>query len=36
MTDCLAHDPDPDQLLTVVDVAAHIGTHESTVRGWIK
>jgi excisionase family DNA binding protein len=28
--------PDPEQFLTVADVAAHIGAHESTVRGWIK
>ena len=27
---------DPDQLLTVADVAAHIGAHESTIRHWIK
>jgi excisionase family DNA binding protein len=25
-----------DQLLTVADVAGHIGAHESTVRLWIK
>jgi excisionase family DNA binding protein len=24
-----------DQLLTVADVARHIGAHEQTVRGWI-
>jgi excisionase family DNA binding protein len=30
------HRIDPEQLLTVADVAAHIGAHESTVRGWIK
>ncbi|MGH2615454.1 MAG: helix-turn-helix domain-containing protein [Thermomicrobiales bacterium] len=24
-----------DQLLTVADVAGHIGAHEQTVRGWI-
>ena len=28
--------PDPNQLLTVADIAGHIGAHESTVRGWIK
>lgn len=27
---------DPEQLLTVADIAAHIGAHEATVRGWIK
>ncbi|HEU0115395.1 MAG TPA: helix-turn-helix domain-containing protein [Thermomicrobiales bacterium] len=27
---------DDEQLLTVADIAAHIGAHESTVRGWIK
>jgi excisionase family DNA binding protein len=25
-----------DQLLTVADVAAHLGAHESTVRIWIR
>ncbi len=24
-----------DQLLTVADIAGHIGAHEQTVRGWI-
>jgi excisionase family DNA binding protein len=28
--------PDPEQLLTVADIAAHIGAHEQTVRLWIK
>jgi excisionase family DNA binding protein len=30
------HRVDPDQLLTVADVAAHVGAHEQTVRLWIK
>jgi excisionase family DNA binding protein len=25
-----------DQLLTVADIAGHIGAHEQTVRGWIR
>jgi excisionase family DNA binding protein len=29
------HGKDDDQLLTVADVAGHIGAHEQTVRGWI-
>jgi excisionase family DNA binding protein len=28
--------PDPEQLLTVADIAGHIGAHEQTVRLWIK
>jgi excisionase family DNA binding protein len=28
--------PDPEQLLTVADIASHIGAHEQTVRLWIK
>jgi excisionase family DNA binding protein len=27
---------DPEQLLTVADIAGHIGAHEQTVRLWIK
>jgi excisionase family DNA binding protein len=27
---------DSDQLLTVADIAGHIGAHEGTVRQWIK
>jgi excisionase family DNA binding protein len=27
---------DDEQLLTVADIAAHVGAHESTVRAWIK
>jgi excisionase family DNA binding protein len=34
--DPIAPHPDPNQLLTVADIAAHIGAHESTVRGWIR
>lgn len=30
------HNPDPEQLLTVADIASHIGAHEQTVRLWIK
>lgn len=30
------HVPDPEQLLTVADIAGHIGAHEQTVRLWIK
>ena len=29
-------DRDPEQLLTVADIASHIGAHEQTVRLWIK
>jgi excisionase family DNA binding protein len=28
--------PDPDQLLTVADIASHIGAPEVSVRGWIR
>jgi excisionase family DNA binding protein len=31
-----APDPRDDQMLTVADVAAHLGAHEQTVRHWIK
>jgi excisionase family DNA binding protein len=31
-----ATDTRDDPLLTVADVAGHIGAHESTVRAWIK
>jgi excisionase family DNA binding protein len=29
------HSDRDDQLLTVADIAGHIGAHEQTVRGWL-
>jgi excisionase family DNA binding protein len=32
----IASDPHADQLLTVADIAGHVGAHEQTVRLWIR